>query len=154
MRTGRTQGRRIPADVNCMPISVHLSHMDGGSRNDWIPVIAGVIAMAVFAVVTINIYHFVPIISPFVGGLVTGLMVRRDAMSGGRAGAFAGLAGGIIILLDFVLGTKVLESMTSPVAVLAGGFLVIVLIPYYVILAFIGGVIGGMTVPRTKTAHR
>lgn len=128
--------------------------MDTEIRTFWISVIAGVIAMVVFAFVTINIYHLIPIISPFVGGLVTGLIVRRDAMSSGKAGVVAGIVGGIVIIFDFLLGTKLLENLSSPLAVLAGGFMIIVAVPYYAIFAFIGGVAGGIMAPRKETTKK
>jgi len=117
--------------------------MDMENKNFWISVIAGIIAMLAFAIVTVNIYHFAPVISPFIGGIVTGLVARRDALYGGKAGVVSGVAGGLLVLLDFLLGTKLLETVTTPVAALAGGLLLFVAIPYFAIFAFIGGAIGG-----------
>ena len=117
--------------------------MDKEIKAFWTAVIAGVIVMLAFAVVTVNIYHLIPILNPFVGGLVTGLIARRGPMYGGRAGVVSGIIGGLIVSLDYLLGTGFLEGTTVALATLTGSLFLIVLIPFFAILSFIGGAVGG-----------
>lgn len=118
--------------------------MDTGTKTFWISVIAGVIVMLAFAVVSVNIFNLIPIINPFIGGLAAGLIARRGALVGSKSGIVSGIAGGLIVFLDYLLGTGFLQSVTVPMATLAGSLLLIVLIPYFAILGLIGGAVGGM----------
>jgi len=117
--------------------------MDTETKTFWISVIAGIVVMLGFAVVTVNVYHLIPIINPFIGGLITGFIARRGALYGGKAGVVAGVAGGSIVFFDYLNGAGFFWSITAPVAALTGSLFLIVLIPYFAILAFMGGVVGG-----------
>lgn len=130
--------------VNYLFCFINVLHMDAETRTFWISVIAGVIVMLAFAVVSVNVLDLIPIINPFVGGLAAGLIVGRGAFYGSRAGTVSGIAGGVIVFLDYLLGTEFLESVTIPLATLAGSVLILVLIPYFAILGLIGGAMGGM----------
>jgi hypothetical protein len=119
--------------------------MDTETKTFWISVIAGVIVSLAFAVVSVNILDLVPIINPFIGGLVAGLIAGRGALYSSKAGVVSGIAGGLIVSLDFLLGTGFLKSVTIPMATLVTTTLLIfVLIPYFAILGLVGGAIGGM----------
>lgn len=117
--------------------------MDTETKTFWMSVIAGIVVMLGFAIVTVNIWHLIPVINPFVGGLVTGLIARKGAIYGGKAGVVSGIAGGLIVFIDYLLGSGLLESITVPVAALTGSLFLIVLIPFFAILAFLGGAVGG-----------
>ncbi|MDD1682961.1 MAG: DUF5518 domain-containing protein [Methanoregula sp.] len=117
--------------------------MDTETKTFWIAVIAGIIAMLAFAAVTVNIFHLIPILNPFVGGLVAGLIVRKGPLYGGRAGVVSGIAGGLIVFLDYLIGTGFIKGATIAVAALTGSIFLIVLLPYFAILALIGGAVGG-----------
>jgi hypothetical protein len=118
--------------------------MDTETRTFWISVIAGVVVMLAFAMVFVNVYNLIPVINPLVGGLVAGLIVRKGLLNGGRAGLVSGIAGGLIVSLDYLLGTGFLHAATIPVTALTGSLFIIVSIIYFAILAFIGGAIGGL----------
>ena len=118
--------------------------MDTETKTFWISVIAGVIVMLAFAVLSVNILDLIPIINPLIGGLVAGLIIGRGALCGSKAGVVAGIAGGVMVFLDYLLGTGFMESVTIPMATLTGSVLILVLIPYFAILGLIGGAIGGM----------
>ena len=117
--------------------------MDTETKTFWISVIAGIIVMLGFALVTVNVYHLIPIINPFIGGLITGFIAGKGALYGGKAGVVSGIAGGIIVFFDYIIGAGFFWSIAVPVAALTGSLFLIVLIPYFGLLAFIGGAVGG-----------
>lgn len=117
--------------------------MDTETKTFWIAVTAVVVVMLAFAAVTVNIWHLLPVVNPFIGGLVSGLLARRGSLGGAREGTVAGVAGGVIVFTDFLLGTAFLQNMTAPMATVAGGLWLLAVIPYSAILALLGGVIGG-----------
>jgi len=118
--------------------------MDIPTKNFWIAVVIGVIVMLGFALVFVNMFQFVPFVGPFIGGLAAGLIGRKSLLDGGRAGLVSGIAGGLIVSLDYLLDTGLLRGATLPVATAAGSIFVITSILYFAILAFIGGAIGGL----------
>lgn len=109
-------------------------------------VIAGLVVMILFAGVTVNLMQSIPIAGPFVGGLVAGAIAgtRRDYLRGGLAGAVAGLLGAVVVAADLMADTSLLRIAVPPFPKLAGFLFLVVAVFYFPILAFIGGVFGGM----------
>ena len=118
--------------------------MNAETKAFWTAVITGVIVMLALAVIFVNMFNFVPFVGPFVGGLVAGLMIRRGLLEGGKAGLFSGVIGGLIVSLDYLLGTGFLKGATIQIATATVSVFVIMSIIYFAILAFIGGAIGGL----------
>jgi hypothetical protein len=123
--------------------------MEQASKHFWIAVIAGFIVMIGFAIISVNIMKFIPLASPFLGGLVAGLIVGKDYLTGGKAAIFAGVLGAVIVSFDFIMNTGYFQGAMLPVAELGGLIVLISVIIYYPILAFIGGVIGGVLRSRS-----
>jgi hypothetical protein len=119
--------------------------MDAETKTFWIAVLIGVIVMLGFAVIFVNLFDLVPLIGPFVGGLVAGIIARKSLLNGGKAGLFSGVAGGLLVSLDYLLGTGLLQGASIQVATAEGSIYIIVSIIYFAILAFIGGAVGGLT---------
>ena len=106
-------------------------------------VIAGLIVMILFAVVTVNIYNLVPLFGPVIGGIVAGAIAGKDFLNGAKAGMLAGFIGAVVVALDFMAHTGYL-SAAAPVSAQAVGVLVFILaLFYFPILSFIGGAAGG-----------
>jgi len=106
-------------------------------------VIAGLIIMILFAVVTVNIYNLVPLFGPFIGGIVAGLIARKDFLNGAKAGMLAGFIGAVIVALDFMAHTGIFQA-AAPVSAQAVGVLYFILaLFYFPVLGFIGGAAGG-----------
>jgi hypothetical protein len=110
----------------------------------WMAVIIGFLVMLAFALITVNLLKFIPLLGPFIGGLVAGLIVRRNLIEGGKAGLVAGIIGGIVVSIDYLLGTAILQGILEPFAAFAGVLLVFIVVIYFVILGWIGGAIGAM----------
>jgi uncharacterized protein YqgC (DUF456 family) len=113
-------------------------------KNFWMGVIIGFIVTILFAFVTVNILKFFPIFGPFVGGLVAGLIARKDVMNAGKAGLAAGALGAIFASIDFLLNTGFLKGTTLIFAEITGFLFLFSMIAYFVIIGFIGGAIGGV----------
>jgi hypothetical protein len=110
----------------------------------WMAVIIGFLVMLAFALITVNLLKFIPLLGPFIGGLVAGLIVRRNLIEGGKAGLVAGIIGGVVVSIDYLLGTAILQGILEPFAAFAGVLLVFIVVIYFAILGWIGGAIGAM----------
>jgi ABC-type multidrug transport system permease subunit len=123
--------------------------MDQDAKNLWMGVVVGFILMIVFAAITVNVMKFIPLLGPFIGGLVAGYMVKKDIMEGGKAGLYAGIFASIVVSLDFVVGSKYLQGATMAFIVGTGFLVLIATVIYFAVLGFIGGSIGWMIKERT-----
>lgn len=123
--------------------------MEQASKHFWIAVIAGFMVMIGFALISVNIMKFIPLASPFLGGLVAGLIVGRDYLTGGKAAIFAGILGAFIVSFDFIMNTGYFQGAVPQVAEIGGLLVLLTGIIYYPILAFIGGVMGGVLKARS-----
>ena len=112
-------------------------------------VVIGLIVMIVFALISIGMLNFIPLLGPFVGGLVAGYIVHKDIMSGGKAGLYAGILAAIVVSLDFMLGLKYLQGATMSFIVGTGSLVLIATVIYFALLGFIGGSIGWMLKQRS-----
>ncbi len=116
--------------------------MDSESLNP-VAIIAGVVVMILFALVSVNIFESVPIIGPFAGGIVAGVIAGKGVINGGKAGLFAGLIGAVLVSLDFMANLGVLRTTLSPLPEVTGVLFLVVALFYFSIIAFLGGAIGG-----------
>jgi hypothetical protein len=116
--------------------------MDSESLNP-VAIIAGVVVMILFALVSINIFESVPIIGPFAGGIVAGVIAGKGVINGGKTGLFAGLIGAVLVSLDFMANLGVLRTTLSPLPEVTGVLFLVVALFYFSIIAFLGGAIGG-----------
>ena len=123
--------------------------MEQDVKNLWIGVVIGFIIMIVFALISIRSLIFIPLLGPFVGGLVAGYIVHKDIMSGGKAGLYAGILAAVVITLDFISGMKYLQGATLSFIVGTGSLVLIATIIYFAIVGFIGGSIGWMLKQRS-----
>jgi ABC-type multidrug transport system permease subunit len=123
--------------------------MDQDAKNLWMGVVIGFLVMIVFAVISIDVLNFIPLLGPFVGGLVAGYIVHKDIMNGGKAGLYAAIFAAIVVSLDFTLGLKYLEGATMSFIVGTGFLVLIATVIYFALLGFIGGSIGWMIKERT-----
>jgi hypothetical protein len=123
--------------------------MEQDVKNLWIGVVIGFIIMIVFALISIRSLIFIPLLGPFVGGLVAGYIVHKDIMSGGKAGLCAGILAAIVVSLDFMLGLKYLQGATMSFIVGTGSLVLIATVIYFALLGFIGGSIGWMLKQRS-----
>jgi hypothetical protein len=105
-------------------------------------VVAGIIVMILFAVVTVNILSLIPLFSPFIGGIVAGAVAGKDFLNGGKAGIVAGFLGAIAVALD-VIGKIGFLTAAAPIPLAAGVLFFILALMYFPILGFIGGAAGG-----------
>jgi hypothetical protein len=109
----------------------------------WLGVITGLVVMFLVSLVTVNLLDLLPLFSPFLGGLVAGLIAGRAILNGGKAGIATGVLGAIVISLDFLIRTGYLQGLTVAFRSVNADLFIIVAILYFAILAFIGGSIGG-----------
>jgi hypothetical protein len=121
--------------------------MEQGQKNFWLAVVAGIIVMIVFGLITVNILSFIPLAGPFIGGLVAGLIARKDVMNGGKAGLVAGIIAAVVISIDMMLGLGYLQGSVAILVTAAGGLVMIMEIIYFAILGFIGGALGAALRP-------
>jgi len=125
--------------------------MDQDAKNLWMGVVIGFIVMIVFAVISISVLNFIPLLGPFVGGLVAGYIVHKDIMNAGKAGMYAAIFAAIVVSLDFTLGLKYMQGATMAFVVGTGWLVLIATVIYFALLGFIGGAIGWMVKER---AHK
>jgi ABC-type multidrug transport system permease subunit len=125
--------------------------MDQDAKNLWTGVVIGFIVMIVFAVISIDVLNFIPLLGPFVGGLVAGYIVDKDIMNAGKAGMYAAIFAAIVVSLDFTLGLKYMQGATMAFVVGTGWLVLIATVIYFALLGFIGGAIGWMVKER---AHK
>jgi len=123
--------------------------MDQDTKNLWTGVVIGFIVMIVFAVISIGMLNFIPLLGPFVGGVLAGYIVRKDIMNAGKAGLFAAIFAAIVVSLDFTLGLKYMQGATMSFIVGTGFLVLIATVIYFAVLGFIGGSIGWMVKERT-----
>ena len=124
--------------------------MDQDAKNLWMAVVIGFILMIVFAVISIDVLNFIPLLGPFVGGLVAGYMVKKDIMEGGKAGLYAAIFAAIVVSLDVTYGLKYLQGATMAFVVGTGWLVLIATVIYFAMLGFIGGAIGWMVKERSQ----
>src|SRR5512138_1003297 len=124
--------------------SGNLSPMPGQGGRFWMSVALGVIVMILIAIFTVNALDLVPLVGPFVGGLVAGWALRKDFLRGGIAGVAAGLIGAVIVAFDFMMQTGYTRAALSHFRPIADLFFLGVALIYFPVLGFIGGAIGGL----------
>jgi hypothetical protein len=117
--------------------------MEQEMRNFWLGVISGLIVMFLVAIVTVNLLDLIPLVSPFIGGLVAGYITRKDILTGGKAGILTGVLGAVMISLDFLIHTGFLQRVTVAFQFFGVDIFVLGVIIYFAILGSIGGAIGG-----------
>jgi hypothetical protein len=110
--------------------------------NFWLGVITGLIVTFLVVLITVNLLTLVALVSPFIGGLVTGLIARRDIMNSGKAGIVMGVISAIAISLNFLLRTGYLQGLTVAFQSMGADLFIIGAIIYFGILGFIGGAVG------------
>jgi hypothetical protein len=118
--------------------------MDQDAKNLWTGVVAGFIIMIFFALISIDVMKFIPILGPFVGGVVAGYIVHKDIMTSGKAGLYAGILTAIVVTLDFMSGLKYMKGATIPYIVGSGFLVLIFTIIIFAFLSFLGGAFGSM----------
>ncbi len=123
--------------------------MDQDAKNLWMGVVIGFLLMIVFALISIDVLNFIPLLGPFVGGVVAGYMVKKDIMSGGNAGLYAGILAAIVVALDVTYGLKYLQGATMSYVPGTGWLILIATVIYFALLGFIGGAIGWMLNQRS-----
>jgi len=107
-------------------------------------VLAGVVVMVIFAVITVNILALIPLAGPVVGGIVAGYIAGKDFLNGAKAGIIAGFAGGVLVAFDVFARLGILRMSVPQIPGVEGVLFLVLAIFYFPILAFIGGAIGGM----------
>ena len=123
--------------------------MDQDAKNLGTGVVIGFIVMIVFAVISIDVLNFIPLLGPFVGGVLAGYIVRKDIMNAGKAGLYAAIFAAIVVSLDFTLGLKYMQGATMSFIVGTGFLVLIATVIYFALLGFIGGAIGWMVKERS-----
>jgi Family of unknown function (DUF5518) len=113
------------------------------TRNFVLGVIAGFIVMFLVALVTVNLLGLVPLVSPFIGGLVAGYIARKDILVGGKAGIATGVLGAAVISFDFLLRYGYLHGLTVTFQFIGPDLFILGVIIYFAVLGFIGGALGG-----------
>lgn len=140
-------GKRISEIINnCRTDCIT---MDQDAKNLWMGVVIGFIVMIVFAVISIGVLNFIPLLGPFVGGVLAGYIVRKDIMNAGKAGMYAAIFAAIVVSLDFTLGLKYMQGATMAFVVGTGWLVLIATVIYFALLGFIGGSIGWMVKERS-----
>ena len=111
------------------------TRMDEKQKNFWI-------GTGIGAVVIIIIDLIIPLLGPFLGGFVAGYIARGDSLNTGRAGLIAGIVAGVVISIVVFAGLA--SHWVSSYAVVIGGFLLYIMITFYLaVIAFLGGAIAG-----------
>jgi hypothetical protein len=106
--------------------------------------------MIVFALISIDVLNFIPLLGPFVGGIAAGYIVRKDIMSSGNAGLYAAILAAIVVSLDVTYGLKFMQDATMAFVVGTGWLVLIATVIYFALLGFIGGAIGWMIHNRSR----
>ncbi len=159
------QGLSLGTKPNYLSLTGHLSSMEQDRVRFSVAVILGFVVMVLFAVLTVNILDFIPLAGPFFGGLAAGYYNGKDPLlpessgpffsglaagdgkahlTDGSAGFLSGIFGAIVIGFDFFLNTGLVRAAGLQIPELAGLFLLLVAFIYFPVLAFIGGVFGGL----------
>jgi len=123
--------------------------MDQDAKNLWMGVVIGFLLMIVFALISIDVLNFIPLLGPFVGGVAAGYFVHKDIMNGGKAGMYAGIFAAIVVSLDVTYGLKYMQGATMAFVVGTGWLVLIATVIYFALLGFIGGSIGWMVKERS-----
>ena len=120
-----------------------------------IAVILGFLVMVLFAILNINALGLIPVLGPLAGGIVAGFFAGKGYAGGAKAGLVSGIFGMIAVLIDFILKTGYLRAAIPQVPeVLGVMFLLLAMIIYFPILAYIGGAIGGAISHFVKTKYK
>lgn len=116
----------------------------GGKDRFWYAVFLGFLVTVLFAIVTVNLMDFLPVFGGLAGGITAGYFSEKNYWEGAKAGLTAGTIGMFAVLLDYVLKTGLLRNTVPAVpGTLGVYFVLLAVIIYYPILAFIGGAMGG-----------
>jgi len=107
-------------------------------------VIAGVIVMVLFALITVNILAIMPLGGPLVGSIVAGYIAGKDFLNGAKAGIVAGLAGGVLVALDMFSHIAFIRMSVPQISGIEGVLFLVLALIYFPILGFIGGAAGGI----------
>lgn len=99
-----------------------------------IGVLAGIVVMILSALVMVNIFNLIPIVGPFFGGIVAGVIVGENFFTGAKAGLIAGLFGAIAVAIDFTSHTTYLLGATPGFAAGLGIFFLVLSLFYFTIL--------------------
>ncbi|HPS21997.1 MAG: DUF5518 domain-containing protein [Methanomicrobiales archaeon] len=119
------------------PITVQVkTGMAETKNNFWMGTLAG-------AVIIIILDLLVPFFGPIIGGFVAGYIADRDIMNAGKAGLIAGILAGIVVSLVVFAGLVSHPLSGYVPAAGTGFFLMVTIILYLAILAFLGGAIAG-----------
>jgi len=129
--------------------------MERDKQQLWTAMILGFVVMILFATLNINTLGLIPVLGPLAGGIVAGFFAGKGYEEGAKAGFIAGICGMVAVLADFILKTGYLRAAIPQVSeVLGVVFLLLAMIIYFPILAFIGGAIGGAVYRYSKTARQ
>lgn len=116
-----------------------------------VAIIAGLIVMILFAIVTVNIMQLIPFFGPVIGGFVAGLIAGWGFLNGGKAAVVAGFMGPIGVGLDMMADTAFFK-VAVPQSPQIAGLLFLVLARFnFPILSLFGGVLGGALEPKFAT---
>jgi len=129
--------------------------MEREKRHFRIAVVLGFLVMILFAILNVNTLGLIPVLGPLAGGIVAGVFAGKSYADGAIAGLVSGIFGAIAVLLDFILKTGYLRAAIPQVPeVLGVVFLLLAMILYFPLLAYIGGAIGGAISHFLKTNHK
>jgi len=140
-----------------------------------VAVILGFIVMILFAAITVNIFDLIPLAGPFFGGLAAGYYYGKadltagsagpffgglaagpddgkDRLTAGSAGFLAGIFGAVAVGLDFLLNLGLARTTGLQIPEIAGIVFLLLALIYFPILAFIGGILGGLLRPNPPHA--
>ena len=136
-------------------------------------VVLGFIVMVIFAVITVNILDLIPLAGPFFGGLAAGYYNGKDPLlpessgpffsglaagdrkthlTDGSAGFLSGIFGAVVVGFDFFLNTGLVRAAGLQIPEIGGLVFLVMALIYFPVLAFIGGVIGGLLKRRASPA--
>ncbi|HSQ94302.1 MAG TPA: hypothetical protein VLL74_08420 [Methanoregula sp.] len=136
-------------------------------------VVLGFIVMVIFAVITVNILDLIPLAGPFFGGLAAGYYNGKDPLlpessgpffsglaagdrkthlTDGSAGFLSGIFGAVVVGFDFFLNTGLVRAAGLQIPEIGGLVFLLIALIYFPVLAFIGGVIGGLLKRRASPA--
>jgi hypothetical protein len=118
--------------------------MDSDGTQLTVAVICGLVVMILWAVFTRFILDFLPVGSPFIGGLAAGFAAGGGYLGGARVGAIAGALGAVVVVVDLVLFAGFLRSAVPVDAAVVGLLFIVVAIIFFPVLGAIGGIFGGL----------
>ena len=129
--------------------------MEREKQQFWTAVILGFLVMILVAILNVNTLGLIPVLGPLAGGIIAGFFAGKGYADGAKAGLTSGIFGMIAVLIDFILKTGYLRAAIPQVAqVLGVAFLLLAMIIYFPILAYIGGAIGGAISRFSKTKRK